>query len=371
MKPTRKISILVAVLLLAASILPADDFDGQVFGYEDWSRAVEKLGLDESEVVFPFGINDDMKAWAKNKTRTLNTASPELRLEGLQQAFFEKGEFDFEYEIARTLTAEEAFAARKGNCMSFTSLFVALARSIGQPAFLVAARRQPEVEKEGTLVVVNRHVVAGYRAPDRIYLYDFYVSSVASYANRKVIDDLGASALYHTNIGGREIRNRSYEEAVRHLEIATILEPKWAPAWVNLGVAKMRLGDPDAAMEAYRQALIAEEGNSSALINMSRVYSEWGMEEEARTAMQAAAEGTRNPFTLVAMADAEMLRGEYEEARQYLRRARWWYGKEPEIYDALARLAELVGDTDKARKHRERAIELRALSAQGRSQDSG
>jgi Flp pilus assembly protein TadD len=235
----------------------------------------------------------------------------------------------------------------------------------------VVARRQPEVEREGGLVVVNRHVVAGYRAPDRIYLYDFYVSSVASYANRKVIDDLGASALYHTNIGGREIRNKNYEEAKRQLEIATILEPEWAPAWVNLGVARMRTGDPDGAMDAYRRALEAEAGNSSALINMSKIYAERGMDEEARTALQAAAEGTRNPFTLIAMADAEMLRGDYSEARQYLRRARWWYGKEPEIYEALARLATLTEDHEKAEKHRMRARELRAGSVREATEDSG
>ena len=60
------------------------------------------------------------------------------------------------------------------------------------------------------------------------------------------------------------------------------------------------------------------------------------------------------------MADAEMLRDNLEEARQYLRRARWWYGKEPEVHDALARLAALEGDYGKAEKHSQRAAELRS-----------
>jgi Flp pilus assembly protein TadD len=74
--------------------------------------------------------------------------------------------------------------------------------------------------------------------------------------------------------------------------------------------------------------------------------------------MRAAAESTRNPFTLIAMADVEMTRGEFDQARQYLRRARWWYGKEPEVFNALARLEHLEGNDAKAAKHLRRAAEL-------------
>jgi len=282
----------------------------------------------------------------------------------LQQAFFDPGEFQFEYEQTRTLTAEQAFAARHGNCMSFTSLFVAMSRSVGLPTFLVAVKRQPEVERDAGLVVVNRHVVAGFRSPNKIFIYDFYFTSSTPYLSRRVIDDLSASAIYHTNIGGLEIREGDYVEAIRHLEVATTLEPDWAPAWVNIGVAHGRLDNKELAFTAYQRALVAEPGNSSALVNLAKLYLKQGREEEAETAMRAAAEGTRNPFTLIAMADADMVRGNLGDARQYLRRARWWYSKEPEVYDALARLARLQGDTEKAEKHRLRAAELRVKNVE-------
>jgi len=57
-------------------------------------------------------------------------------------------------------------------------------------------------EKTDDLVVVNRHVVAGFRSPTKVYIYDFYVNTTAPYLSRRVIDDLAASAIYHTNIGG-------------------------------------------------------------------------------------------------------------------------------------------------------------------------
>lgn len=349
--------VLLAALACAGGAAAAAD--EQVFGPEDWRRAIAALPLDPAEVVYPFHATEEMAEWARQKTATYAAAGPEVRLQALQQAFFDKGEFEFEYEQARTLTAEEAFAARHGNCMAFTSLFIALGRSLGYPVVMVTVERQPEVEREGSLVVVNRHVVAGFRSPQRLYTYDFYVSTETPVSSRRVLDDIAASAAYHTNIGGHAIRVENLEEAVRNLRIATTLAPAWAPAWVNLGVAQSRLGDTDAAFEAFRRALEEEPGNSSALVNLARLYREQGREEEAENAIRAAAEGTRNPFTLITLADAEMLRGNYGKALQHLRRARWWYAREPHVYDALARLAAAQGEPDKAARYRERAAELR------------
>ena len=84
-----------------------------------------------------------------------------------------------------------------------------------------------------------------------------------------------------------------------------------------------------------------------------------GQIEEAHTAMRAAAEGSRNPFTLIAMADVEMLHGNLDEARQYLRRARWWYSGEPEVYEAMSRLARLEEQHEKADKYLAKASALR------------
>ena len=359
MNRSHNVTTLACALILMVVAAADAGRNNQVFGFDEWQRAVSRLDVDPDEVVYPFHVSEEMRMWAEEKLRSFPTASPETKLGVLQQAFFDRGEFEFEYEGIRTLTAEEAFTARHGNCMSFTSLFVALSRDLGLPTFLVSVKRQPGVEKDDDVVVVNRHVVAGYRSTTKVYIYDFYITTTAPYLNRRVIDDLAASAIYHTNIGGLAIRQRNYEEALRNLEIATVVAPDWAPAWVNLGVTYGRLGNQDAAFDAYQRALTAEPGNSSALINLSKLYQAQGRFEESETALLAAAEGTRNPFTLIAMADFEMLRGNLEEARQYLRRARWWYTKEPAVFDALARLADLDGDDEKAAKHRQRATDLR------------
>lgn len=351
--------MMFVLLALAVANAYAESPGDEIFGYEAWRAAVVELGLDPDVVVYPFQINQEMKEWADEKIRGSAGLAPSTRLEILQRAFFAQGEFEFEYDQARTLNAQEAFVARHGNCMSFTSLFIALSRSLDMPTFLLSVKRQPEVIRDEGLVVVNRHVVAGFRAPNKVYIYDFYVTDTSPYISQRVIDDVEASAIYHTNIGGYAIRIDDLDEAERNLELAIILAPRFAPAWVNLGVTRSRLGNVEGAFDAFQRALEVEAGNSSALVNLAKLYREQGRDDEADTAMRAAAEGTRNPFTLIAMADAEMTRGRFDEARQYLRRARWWYGKEAEVHLALARLARLEGEEEKAAKHLQRASELR------------
>ncbi len=358
-------------MALAGVVAEAETPRDEIFGREAWEKAVIELDLDPSQVVYPFELTESMEEWAEEKVRGFTGFGPETRLEALQRSFFDKGEFTFEYDQARTLTAIEAFERREGNCMSFTSLFVSLSRSIGIPTFLLSVKRQPEVIKDEGLVVVNRHVVAGFRAPNKVYIYDFYVTDTSPYLSQRVIDDVEASAMYHTNIGGYAIRIDDLDAALRNLELAVELSPRFSPAWVNLGVARSRLDDQEGAFSAFQRALEVEPGNSSALVNLAKIYSEQGRQEEAENAMLAAAEGTRNPFTLIAMADAEMTRGNFDQARQYLRRARWWYNKEPDVYHALARLARLEGDEEKATRYSQRAVDLRlqALREAERHQD--
>ena len=135
--------------------------------------------------------------------------------------------------------------------------------------------------------------------------------------------------------------------------------PDWIPAWANLGVARFRMGDVDGALEAYRTALLADPVNPTALINMAIAYRSLGLEEEAQAALRAAAVETSSPFTLIALADAEMVQGDFDSAQRHLRRARRWDSREPEVYDALARLALHEGDATKAGKHARHAAELR------------
>ena len=115
MKRSHKLISLACGLMLIVVVAADAGQDNQVFGFEEWQQAVSRLDVDPNEVVYPFHVTDEMRLWAEEKLRPFASASPEIKLGELQQAFFDRGEFAFEYEEIRTLTAEEAFAARHGN----------------------------------------------------------------------------------------------------------------------------------------------------------------------------------------------------------------------------------------------------------------
>ena len=335
-------------------------------GYESgWRQQVAARGIDPDTVVYPFRVTPEMAEWARLADPPHSGAL--ARLQRLQQALFDPHEFTFEYDGDLTLTAEQAFELRRGNCLAFTSLFVALTRSVGLRTFLVSVKRVIDVTKEENLVVINRHVVAGYAQAGKVYLFDFYLASNAPFAAHMLVDEVGSSALYHVNMGSVALKQGDVDSALENLELAATLAPKLSSAWVNLGVARRRARDVDGAMEAYQRALEARPGDPSALTNLAYIYTLRGMDDRARAALVAASEGASSPFSLIALAEAEEVRGRFMQAKKHLLRARRSYRRVPEVWDALAGFVSRRGDERAAKRYRERADRLRRRAAKTNS----
>jgi len=349
--------IVCLVVWVMASALPVGA-SGEDRNFQQWETEVTARGIDPADVIYPFAATPEMQEWAREHMEGAGAVGPLRKLKILQNALFDRESFEFEYDGILTLTAEEAFAQRRGNCMAFTALFIALGRSLGIPTVLVSVQKVPDVERIDGLVIVNRHVVAGYRGSHELNLFDFYVTSSAPPIHQRIISDVRASAMHHTNNGGLALREHDLIEARRHFELSTRLAPDWAPGWVNLGVVKYREGRTDEALKAYGKALEVDPCNSSALTNIAGIHRDQGHLEAARSALTAAARQTRNPFTLIALADIEIHNGNLGKARSYLRRARWWFSSEPEVYVAMARLARAEGDDKAVERHLKRAVEL-------------
>ena len=347
-----------ALFLVVTTGEVAAQEERSAFSYERWADEVIRKGLDPAEVVYPFEASPEMVDWAQGVLDGARGLGERRQLARLQQAMFEGDTFDFAYDDGRTLTARDAFSARRGNCMSFTALFVAMSRSVGIQTFLIETRRDPDVGREDGLVIISRHVVAAYRSGGEVSVYDFYLSSASPFVSGLEVDDVRASAMYHANMGSAALREGDLEEALRNLEITTALAPDWTVGWVNLGVTLAHRGDVDGAFTAYRRTLEIDLGNSSALNNMSFLYSILGREAEARVALRAAAQRTESPYTLVAIADSEMQLGNDSEAARYLKEAKRRYPREPEVYMGLARFAQKMEKTRRANRYLRKAEKL-------------
>ena len=255
--------------------------------------------------------------------------------------------------------AAEAFAARRGNCVSFTNLFIAFGRALGIPLQAALIFRRARSEREGDLVMVYNHMVAVHPKGRYNTVYDFYMSRDDAAIELKLIDDIAVAAISASNRGVEALRAGDYEKARVLLERATKLDPTLPDLHSNLGIVRWRQGDTEAALEAFREGLRIDPHRPALLHNLAALYVDQGRTTEARAALAAANTREASAYLLVVQGDLEFAGGAMHEALKAYRRA---HREEPKLYEALlgiARAERALGNDAAARRALQKALKLR------------
>lgn len=283
---------------------------------------------------------------------------PIQRLRNIQDYLFDDSLFPFRYGSRETRSASEAFESRSGNCVSFTNLFIAMARAAGIWVEPALAAVPLETEKEGDLVVINTHAVAVYRHGGGAEVFDFdRRAEQRRIVGVQPVDDLLATAIYANNLGAEALLGGRPEQARELLETAVRIDPAFAEAHGNLGIVRRQLGDIDGAFEAYRLALAARPRSPTILANLAALYRTLGRDAEANNALQAARLRGASPYMLISRGDLELTEGRVSAALDLYRRAARLDRQIPEPWVAIARAELAVGHTGPARKAVEKALE--------------
>ncbi|HYG62400.1 MAG TPA: tetratricopeptide repeat protein [Thermoanaerobaculia bacterium] len=312
---------------------------------------LQARGVDPNAVVIPYELTDEMREWVHRMVP--RNLSFDRRLPMLVDALLSEKGLNVTYEAKHTGTAEEVFKTRRANCLAFTSLFVAMSREVGVPAFFLDVQELERFEKEGDLVVVSGHVSAGYGIGKTLQVLDFSSVSPTSGYQRRVfpISDVRAIALYHSNRGAEALRAGNEEEALDWLHKAVAIDPEVPGAWINYGVALRRSGKDGEAENAYRKALEIDSGAVSAYQNLASLLRYKGRTQEAEQLMALTLRmGTRNPYNYLALGDLSLSHGRFDEARRYYKRAMRLYRDNPEPYAALGIISLIDGDRLEATK---------------------
>src|SRR5262245_52581702 len=99
---------------------------------------------------------------------------PRQRMQALIHALEARGMFSLEYaEVTRT--ASDTFHDRQGNCLSFTMLFVTLARAVGLSANYQSVVVPPSWSNDGQVVVANHVNTAVITARGEETVVDFNI----------------------------------------------------------------------------------------------------------------------------------------------------------------------------------------------------
>jgi Flp pilus assembly protein TadD len=335
-----------------------------------------ELAPAETPVVVPtpddvFGLDAEMIAFV---APLQEVHDPRRRTLALIKALETRGMFSLEYaEVTRT--ARGTFYDRQGNCLSFTMLFVALARAAGLQAGYQSVVVPPTWSNDGQVVVATHVNSVVNIASGEVTTVDFNIRQYEGAKRVRRVGDAYALGLFYTNLGAEAMVRNQYAEALVYLREAARVHAGFAGLWVNLGVLYARHGRFEQAEAAYMHALEIDNDEPSALANLVHVYEMTGEEAlaaEYRERVQSYRE--RNPYYHFAGATLAYEQQRYDDALASLRKAVRLQPEEPEFYELRGQVQAALGDSRGAWKSLELARayeEAEALREQARIELGG
>ena len=353
----RRLSLLI-LPILSLSILAGCATSNRLTTARDrLEQELVERNVDPDEVVVPYELSPEMKDWLGKRVPRIG--SPQSRLATLLYYLLAEENLGLRYAKGYTGTAQEVFESKTANCLSFSHLFVGMARQLGVPVYYLGVKEVEGFEKEGDLVIVSNHVTVGHGPSRDQLILEFDLGPEVDYHNVEPLSDLTAMALYYSNRGAERMRAGELEAAVEALELATRLDPELASAWGNLGVGLRRLERWEDAEEAYRRALEIDPRFTTAYQNLASLLRRQGRDEEARELMVLVEEiGPRNPYAYLNLGDLSLARGRIDAARRLYRKAVHRYGDHADAHAALGLLELRLGNRDEAKRHLQRARKI-------------
>lgn len=300
-------------------------------------------------------VNDDMRAFVREHVPA--NVGDRRKVELLLGAILDQG-LHLTYNNFKTYTAEEAFYSREGNCMSFTNLFIALAREAGVNARFQEVEVPPTWAAREDTWMLNLHINALVSLPGHEQVVDFNLDDYNRDYHRRILSDRDAMARYHNNMGVHWMSQGESDRAFAEFSEALRLRPSTGYFWTNLGTLYRRAGHLDAAESAYRLAVrIDDEPVASS--SLARLYQ--GMGEQALAKYYRERVDlfrSRNPYYLFYLAEEAYAHNDYRETEELLLKALNQYSKDHRIYRLLGMAHLQQGDYWLAQKRFRQAAEL-------------
>ncbi len=277
------------LVLVAALNLLGCAGTGPVLGKPAYSPAqlLANPGLTEAEWRQPeesahviLAVNPAMRAFLAHYVDA--DAADGVRLQQLLAGMIDQGLLALEFVPGQTRTAQQTFETRSGNCLSFTNLFVALAREIGLDVRYQLVTTPAQWERQGNWVVIDDHIntilhnirVKGtYR---RDYVVDFNIADFQGNYPREEVSDARAFALYFNNRGAELLQQGEWLDALGYFIQAYERAPDQPSLWLNLGAWFNARGDLARAQSAYLQALRLKPHYPAALSSLALLYQAMG-----------------------------------------------------------------------------------------------
>ena len=264
-------------------------------------------------------LTDDMIEFLDQQIR--EARMPVVRFRRLFNGLKENGYFNSFYAADTTRTAAETFHHKSGNCLSYTNMFIALAREAGLDARFQIVIVPPNWDADSGYLIRYTHInviMKGF-VFDKRYGEDFNVDFNDVLPDpdyqRYEISDAEATSLFYANRSVSLMRAGEVRSAFVHLKKAIELSPRDANLWINLGALYAKQEQFDIAIGAYELALHFDPNNRGAISGLARSHDLLGNVEESELyASKSRRYREKNPFYHYAIAQAEFENARYDSA---------------------------------------------------------
>ena len=320
--------------------------------------------VDTSQIRDPglFEVDDDMRAFIAEHVD--DSHASRVRMRQLLAGMVDTGLMSLDYNDATTKTARQTFHDRVGNCISFTALFVALAREANLEATIQTVEVPPIWYSDSDLVILNNHVNAQVKHNFGVRdVVDFNVTELKGDYETAEISDEYALALYYNNVAMAALRANDYERSFGLLKKSIETYPEIAANWANLGVIYSRSELDDYAIAAHLKALDLDKYHRPSLTNLASLYQGRGDLETAESyRRQIRRYQDLNPYFHYSHALAAYSSGDLENASELLARAIDIKSSEHKFYQLQGLIAAQQGDTELALQSIKKARSLAVYS---------
>lgn len=268
--------------------------------------------------------------------------------------------FNFDYDSALTLPPLETFAQRQGNCLSFSSMFILMARHLGLKAYYQEVEIPQQWNNDNDTLLVSMHInVVVEGAHGSSWVVDVSGRANARTRLERRITDAMVLAQYYNNLGVEALTDGDLGKAFAYISKAIETVPELHYLWSNLGVVYNRNEQPQEATEAYLTALKIDSSSSMAANNLYLIYQKTGnLLAAAELEKRVEKNRRKNPYYLSYLSTVAFEEGRLDESRQLAERAVELHATEYRFHYQLARTLLLEGKRPEAQVSLQRALEL-------------
>ena len=250
--------------------------------------------IPREEIVVPYEVDEQTIALTRKLIRYAKSDMDRVRI--ISEAFKDPEIFGMLYAPTMTADAKQTLKERRGNCLSLSSAFIAIARAAGLDAFYVDGSvriHEKRYEDNHGLTIDVGHVSVMVKTADEAIGLDFArLGRVRWY---RVMSDLDALAHFYNNRGFDLIdiaefngREANWPSVQHNFWLAVQVQPSFAQGWNNLGIAEAHLRHYPEAVAAYQTAIAHNPKLAAAYNNLGSLYLQTGDLPRALSSLETA-----------------------------------------------------------------------------------